>query len=104
QANDFGDLVANGVNHAKGAHRLLKDHRDILAADIADLSARGVQLHQVNAFCARVQDDLAVDNPAIARDNTHDRLRRNALATATFSRNAQGFAGANVKAHTVNSR
>jgi hypothetical protein len=36
EQNGFADLVADGVHGRKGAHRLLKDHGDILAPDTAN--------------------------------------------------------------------
>src|SRR6187431_3165825 len=39
QENSFNDLAADRVDGRKGTHRLLKDHGDILATDLTNLSS-----------------------------------------------------------------
>ena len=47
QAHGFADLIADGEHRVERRHRLLKDHRDPVAADLAHLVER--QLQQVFA-------------------------------------------------------
>jgi len=48
QQNRFNDLVANRMDGAERRHRLLKDHRDLAAANRARLRTHGVDLGHVN--------------------------------------------------------
>ena len=71
--------------------RLLEDHRDSVAADVAHLLV-GL-LEQVLA----VEDDLTALDHARSRDKAHDRERGHALATARLADDAQDLAAPNVE-------
>ena len=40
QVEDFADLLADGIDRVQRAHRLLEDHRDVVAAQLAHLAGR----------------------------------------------------------------
>ena len=71
-------------------HRLLEDHRDVVAANALHL--RFAQTEQVRALEA---DRAADDAPGRAGDEAQDRQRRDALAAARLADDAQRFAAAN---------
>src|SRR5215207_1968148 len=48
EQNGLSNLVPNGVHGGKGTHRLLEDHGNILASDIANLGTSGVETRQIN--------------------------------------------------------
>ena len=48
QDDRLGDLVANRVHRRKRGHRLLKDHGDLVAANVAHQRSGRVDLSQVN--------------------------------------------------------
>ena len=43
RAHRLGDLVADGEHRIKAGHRLLEDHRDAIAADVAHLCGRQIE-------------------------------------------------------------
>src|SRR5207237_4388061 len=81
-------------------HRVLEDHRDDVAADIADLALR--QAHDVAAAPVVVQEDLAADDaPGRARHKPHDRERGHALAAARLADDAERLAAVEVEREAV---
>ena len=99
QQDGFDDLAANRVHRRKGAHRLLEDHGNILAPDIADLGTGGIETRQVDdpiSIGARLAGGVKQDLPGVdaprRRDNAQDRMRRDGFATAAFADDAQHFA------------
>jgi hypothetical protein len=89
------DLVADGERRIERRHRLLEDHRDAIAADVAQ--RRGRQAKEVGAF----EEDFAGGHPARARDEAHDRERGHALAAARFADEAERAAGSDVEIDAV---
>ena len=50
QLHRLRDLLADGVDRVQGGHRLLEDHRDLVAADGADpVAARGSPARSIGA-------------------------------------------------------
>ncbi len=83
----LGDLAPNRQYRIQRGHRFLKDHRDAVATNVADL----VLIHLENILA--IEPDLAGDDPAgRIRDQTQDRQRADALAAAALTDKAQGFA------------
>ena len=98
----FGDLVADGVDGAQRAHRLLEDHRDLLAPDLADRAALGRNPRQVDDLVLPVQGDRSpLDASRRARHQTQDGRGGHALAAAALADDADGAVGADVEAHAV---
>ena len=96
QPDQFRDLLANGEHRIERCHRLLEDHRDLLAANLPHLFGREVQ--QVDAVIA----DLARDDAARRlADQPHDAERGDALAAAGFADDTKRFAGVDMKAHAI---
>ena len=84
QLQRLGQLAPDRENRVQRGHRLLIDHGDLLAADVADLGVG--QLQQV----LTVEDDLAADDLAgRVRDQAHDRQGADALAAAALADKAQ---------------
>ncbi|BDE05869.1 hypothetical protein WPS_11450 [Vulcanimicrobium alpinum] len=79
QARRFRDLFPDGEHGVERRHRILKDHRDVAAADLAHL---GFALRQqVLAF----EEDAAALDPPVRGDQTHDRERGDRFAGARFA-------------------
>ena len=77
QHQDFADLVADGQHGIERGHRLLEDHRDLIAAQRAHLAVR--QVEQV----APLEADRATDDASGGRlDQPQHRQRGDALAAA----------------------
>src|SRR5881275_3043952 len=68
------DLPADRVHRVQRGHRVLEDHRDLLAADLAHRVLR--EAHQVAALV----DDLALVDHVRIGDQPHHRQHRDALA------------------------
>src|SRR5208282_4150991 len=90
----FDDLLADRECRIEGRHRLLKDHRQSVAAKLAH--RRGGQAAKIDAFEA----NLAAD-PTRREDEPHYRKCRNALAGPGFADDAQRTSGIERKAYTV---
>ena len=80
----LGDLVADREDRVQARQRLLEDHRDVVAADLAHL----VDRHRQDL--AAVEPDLALDDLG-RRDveQAHDRERGDALAGAGLADDAR---------------
>src|SRR5262245_56471545 len=84
KARGLADLRADGQHRVEGGHRLLEDHRDVVAAHCAHLCF--VELEQVPA----IELDRATDDPAgRIGDEPHHGERRHALAAAGFADDRQ---------------
>ena len=82
----LGDLVADAVDRIQRAHRILEDHRDLLAADVAQL----VVVESVELASAIV--DRAGD-PGVGRAGEPGQgLRGNAFAATGFADDRQHLA------------
>src|SRR5262249_54022155 len=94
----FGDLPADGEHRVERGHRLLEDHRDLLAADPAHLFlARPKQVHAV-------EDDLSADNaPGRIGHEPQDRQTGHALTAAALTHEAERLALIERERHTIDS-
>src|SRR5262249_53032736 len=87
QPDRLGDLLADGEHGIQRGHRLLEDHRDLFAADLAHLRRR--EIEQV----APVVEDLALHDAAWRLgDQPHHAERRDRLARAGFADDAERLA------------
>src|SRR5262249_13858670 len=84
QADRFSDLVTDRIHGVEGRHRLLEDHRDVVAAHVPQLVLVG--LSQVTAV---EQDPAARLDPARSVDQPHDRERGHGLATPGLTDEAE---------------
>ena len=92
----LGDLAADGEHGIEGGHRLLEDHGDAVAADVADLVL--VDLEEVFAL----EPDFAVDDAAgRRRDEAQEGEGGDALAAAALADEADGLALVEVVADAV---
>src|SRR4029077_9175550 len=96
QPDRFSDLFTDGEYRIERGHRLLEDHRDLLAAGLSHRFGRDVE-----------QVDAAITNLArgdVARrlaDQPHDAERGDAFAAAGFADHAERFARVDVKAYAI---
>jgi hypothetical protein len=82
----LADLAADGQHRVERGHRVLEDHGDLFAPDLAHLVL--VQIEQVLA--AKV--DFALDDFAGGLgDQTHDAQGADAFAAAALAYHAEGF-------------
>jgi hypothetical protein len=96
------DLIADRIVVAERGHRLLKNQRDLLATDRANLVAFRVQLRQVYlGTIGRVVDDLAADDLGRPWDDPQHRLSRHRLAAPAFTDQRQRLALADMEADTI---
>ena len=86
RADHLGDLVADAVDGVQRAHRILEDHRDLLAADVAQL----VVVESVDLLAAIL--DRAGDPGVGGPGQTGERLRGNAFAATGFADDRQHLA------------
>ena len=108
QEDGFGDLLADGTDGAEGGHRLLEDHGDLIAANIAELAVVRLELCQVDdvggvgaVFKRAVEANLAFNDLARGRDETHDRHGGHAFATAALADDADDLAAADVEVDAI---
>jgi hypothetical protein len=96
QLDRLADLVADGEDRIERGHRLLKDHRDLVAADFAHLLV--VELQEI----APAIDNFTADDFSRRRLNeAHDRQRSHALAATRLTDQTESFALADLEAHAV---
>jgi hypothetical protein len=87
------DLRADGVDGREGAHRLLKDHPHMAAADSLNGGAAGAELDDVGAKAVpRFKQDLAGDDLQICAEQLHQGKGSDALARAAFAHQRQHLA------------
>src|SRR5581483_6559029 len=79
---------ADAVHRVERGERVLEDHGDVAAADLAELARREPQ--QVGPF----EQDLALDVGRRAVEQTHDREARDALPGARLAYDAERLAAA----------
>ncbi len=90
QHDRLDDLLADGEDRVERGHRLLEDHRDLLAAD-ACASRAAPSVEQI----ASLEHDAAADDPARRlASRPQDRQRGDALAAARFADDAERLARA----------
>ena len=81
----LGHLTADRVHRIERGHRLLEDHADAIAAQLAVIRIR--QAHQL----AAVEADAAADDGAVGQQ-AHQRERGDGFAAAGFADETQGLA------------
>jgi hypothetical protein len=86
QAYRLGNLVPHGEDRIEARHRILKDHRDLMAANLAHL--RFTFGREILA----VEDDPVARHRGIARKQTHDRKRGDRLSGAGLADDAERLA------------
>src|SRR6185437_2192131 len=82
--DDLGDLVAHGKSRIERGHRLLKDHGERRAAQVAQRI--GLERQEIDAL---EQHFAAGDAPGRLRHEAHDRERRDAFAAAGLADDAE---------------
>ena len=96
QLERLGDLAPDRQHRVERRHRLLEDHRDLVAADVPDL----VLVHLEEVFA--LEEDLAADDLARrVRDQPQDRERADALAAAALADEAERLARLDVVGDAV---
>lgn len=90
----LGDLVADGERRVQARHRLLEDHRDLVAADVAQLLRRHVD--QVPAL---VQHPSGRGARVRVRQQPQHREARDALARTRLADQAHDLTGPDVEGH-----
>src|SRR5712691_508466 len=83
----FGDLITDAEDRIERGHRLLEDHRDVVAANLLHLLLR--ELEQILA----PELDLALGDLRVLLQQPHDRQRADALAAARLPHQSDGPAG-----------
>ena len=89
QRDRLADLAAHRQQRVERGHRLLEDHRDVVAADALHFAF--AELQQIGAFKA---DCAADDPPRRVGDEAQDGQRGHALAAPGLPDDAQGLAAA----------
>jgi hypothetical protein len=92
----FGDLVADRKDGIEAGHRLLEDHRDLVAADGVHLLAG-----QCEQVAAPIENSPAGDPSGRARHQSHDGEAGDGLARAGFSHHGERLALVEVEADAV---
>ena len=95
QADVLDHLGANLEHRVKSRHRVLEDHRDVLATKLAELSLGG--MHDVLA----VEHDAAALDLAGLGQKVHQRARGDGLAGTRLTNNGKGLAAIEREAHAV---
>ena len=86
----FAQLLPDGQHRVEGRHRFLKNHCQLVAAQIGHLS--GFQPQQI---AVREADLAAVDARRLRRQEAHQRHGGDAFAAAGFTHHANGLPGLN---------
>ncbi|MCY1418606.1 hypothetical protein D9M71_341690 [compost metagenome] len=93
QFEDFVDLLFDVVQRVERGHRLLEDHRDAVATDMAHLLfAQGQHVAASIGDGARGMPRLRI------RQQAQDRMGGDRLARAAFADQGQGFAATDIEA------
>jgi len=95
QAQRFADLTADVEHRVEARHRLLENHADVVAADVAHLAIG--EFEQFGSLEADRSGDLA----GRFRDQAEDRIRGDRLAAAALADNRQRFTLLHVKGHAI---
>ena len=95
-ARDFGDLVADGEDRIERRHRLLEDHRDAIAADVAHLLVA-----QRDEVLSLELDAAAGLDSARRLNQPQDRQRGDRLSAARFADDPDRLAGPDVEGDAV---
>ena len=104
QQDSLFDLHANGEHRIERGHRLLEDHRDVVAANGTHLIAVLVQAQNIDRFIfvsILFEEDLAAFVFANGRGELHDSQASLALAAARLADDAQHLAAWDVETNAV---
>src|ERR1051326_4913697 len=93
--NGFGNLEANFENRIQCCHRLLENHRDLRATNLAHLAIG--QGHEISS----VEQNFARGNSSWWTDQTRDRHGGDALAASAFPDKSQRLASFHNERNTV---
>ena len=94
-AQPLGHLIADGEHRVQGIHDILEDHADVAAANqIKLLFAQGEKVLPPEA-------NRAAGNLSLPWEQPQDRQRRDALAAAALTHDAQDFALIHVEGNPV---
>src|SRR5690606_13703801 len=94
----LGQLHADGQHRVQGGHRLLEDHRDVTAADFADLVFR------TESQSFTLEPDLAADDLARRlRNQTQNAECGGGFSGPGFTNNCNGFASVDVIGDAIDS-
>src|SRR6266550_7884108 len=96
----FADLPAHGVNRVQRAHRLLKNHRDLVTTDRLHLAVR--QLHHVlpRAVLEREGGCASQTSRWSYAGQTHEGEAYRRLAAAGFAYKRNGLARGEIERNT----
>ena len=97
QANDLGDLLADRHRRVQRGQRVLEDHADLVAADVAH-----ALLRERAQFLA-IELDAAGGDVAAGRKQVHDRQGGHGLTAAGFADDAERLARLDLEANSVDS-
>ena len=92
---DLSHLLADGQHRVQGGHWILKNHRDLVAANGAHL--RGRFLRQILILEA----DAAAGYPSVAPQKLDNRLAGDAFPAARLTDDADELPRLNLKAHAA---
>jgi hypothetical protein len=95
QGDDLGDLLADRHRRVQRGQRVLKDHADLVAPDLAHVLFR--ERAQLLAF----ELDAAADDRAASRQQVHDRQSSHGLAAAGLAHNADRLTSLNLERDSV---
>ncbi len=95
----LGDLKADGEHGIERGHRLLEDHRDAVAADLAHLL-----VGQVDEIASGEADMARRDAAVGLRHETHDRQCGDALAAPRLADDCQRLVALHGKADVAHGR
>ena len=101
QHDRLDDLRAHRVHRTERRHRLLRDQRDLRAAQVAHQAAARRQAREVDRRCTLAIHDLAAGDASRRIDQLQDRPHRDALAAAALADDADHLAGEHVEAHAI---
>src|SRR5262245_13761298 len=103
QQDGLLDLVADGEDRVERGHRLLEDHADLVAADLAHLRTKPTVLQQVDWFLSAIllEEDLAGFNFAWTRNELQDPQAGDTLAAAAFADDPQHSTTRDVKGDAI---
>ena len=96
QRDRLADLPAHREQRIERGHRLLEDHRDVVAADVLHLA-----LGQVEQIGALEADGAVDDAPGRVGDEPQDGQRGDALAAAGLADHAQRLAAAQAVGNAI---
>ena len=92
------DLVADPHDGIESGHRLLEDHGDARAAQLAH---RVVGQRRETSGCTVLRKENLTGDPCLGRQQAHDGERSNGFAGAGFADQAEDFAGSDGEAEVA---